>query len=108
MRKSHEKVCRAFLAHERDSAVNMWTDGQELRLFGNVIAKHDDGLIVVSNAGYHTRTTSAALNALARCAGSKLAFRIRCHLMEIWHPYQERWLTMWSASPYGGEWWVLT
>lgn len=107
MRKSHEKVCRAFLAGERAGEGSLATNGQELWLHGNTVAKHDDGLVVVSNAGYHTALTRNVLNALALCAGSKLALRIRRNLMEVWHPHQERWLTMWSVDIYNGEWYVL-
>lgn len=61
----HEKVIGAFLAGRSRRVSAHSTDGQNLWLHGNLIAKKQvDGTIWISDAGWQTVTTKAALNAL--------------------------------------------
>lgn len=62
-RKVTKEIVSAFLAGQRLSVSNSFTNGNELYLFGNLIAKKDDGLFI-TNAGWQSNTTKERLNSL--------------------------------------------
>ena len=62
-RASYEPV-RAFLAGARKQNGKTGTDGHALYLFGNMIAKRVRGGIMVTLAGWDTKSTRAYLNAI--------------------------------------------
>ena len=64
MRKVTEKVCRAFICGDKKTISNTSTDGMELRLHGNLIARKEQGAIILSDCGWQTRTTQDRLNGL--------------------------------------------
>lgn len=69
MRKVTERITKAFLQGQELSVSNSWTDGNVLRLFGNLIAyKTEDG-IVVTLAGHQTVTTMERLRGLLATMG---------------------------------------
>ena len=63
-RKSIRPVIDAFINRKFKRVSNTETDGNNLRLFGNLIAYHKDGTIYISSAGYRTVTTKDRLNGL--------------------------------------------
>lgn len=79
MRKSHEKVARAFLAGQPAASGNLSTDGKVLLLHGNRVARWNDwteepDFIEATWATWVTVTTAAVVNAVAECAGSRIRF----------------------------------
>lgn len=75
MRKTTEAVGQAFLQGRKKTVANTWTDGKNVYLFGNVIArKNSAGAIEVRNAGHGTITTRERLNGLARLVKSNVSF----------------------------------
>lgn len=70
MRKVTQDTVNAFLAGRSRSIGNTCTDGQSLRLHGNLIAeKRPDGTIVATLAGWPTVTTRDRLNGLCESLG---------------------------------------
>ena len=75
MRKTTEKIGAAFLQGRKAKDKNTWTDGKNVYLFGNVIARRNSaGAIEVRNSGHGTITTRERLNGLACLAGSRISF----------------------------------
>lgn len=59
------KIARAFRERRRKTMNNTRTDGHTVWLFGKEIARRDEnGVVLVSNAGYVTTTTHDRLNAI--------------------------------------------
>lgn len=72
MRKSHKEVIAAFIDRKAKKSGNVSTDGLTVLLFGNPIAKREGERLLVSSAGWETRTTAAVLNCLPGvCINSK-------------------------------------
>jgi hypothetical protein len=69
MRKITRQACEAFIARKRFSSGNTSTDGQSLYLHGNRIASRLNGsdTILISDAGWRTKTTRERLNGLLEC-----------------------------------------
>lgn len=64
MRSITEQIVNAFLEGKTKRISNSYTNGNELYLHDNCIAKkHPNGLLI-SNAGWRSRTTKERLNAL--------------------------------------------
>lgn len=61
----------AFRAGNARKIGNYETDGDSLFLFGNLIARKEDGKIVVRDAGFMTATTQRALSALGLAVARK-------------------------------------
>lgn len=75
MKRTTEQVGKAFLQGKRCKVNNTSTDGANVYLFGNLIARRmPDGTVQVRNAGHPTITTRDRLNGLARLMGSDLYF----------------------------------
>lgn len=64
MRKITKQVVGAFMRHERCDKGNTWTDGENLYLFGNKIAKWDLNGVCITNCGWFSSTTKERLNAI--------------------------------------------
>lgn len=74
MSKSIEPVINAFLTGKSKKISNTETNGSELWLFGNKIAKKGVDGIFISDGGYaHTSTTQDRLNML----GAKISLKKR-------------------------------
>lgn len=71
MRKIEKDIIGAFIRGEEARKDNTESNGTTLFLHGNAIAKHYDGAILLSNAGWNTRTTQSRLNAVLRLAGKE-------------------------------------
>ena len=71
MRQIEKDVVGAFVRGEDARKDNTESAGGTLYLHGNAIAKHFDGIILVSNAGWETRTTQSRLNAVLQLAGKE-------------------------------------
>ena len=64
MRKVTKQIVDAFLRGETKRISNSYTNGNELYLHGNCIArKHPNGLII-SDGGWQSNTTKERLNAI--------------------------------------------
>jgi hypothetical protein len=72
MRKVTRQVCEAFVRGEKKTVGNTYTNGNELRLHGNLIARKENGQIILSDCGWQTVTTKERLNGLLDilCAGA--------------------------------------
>lgn len=64
MRNAISKVVPAFMKGEAAKSGNGITDGIDLYLFGNHIAKHGGDGVYITNAGWDTATTKAWLRAI--------------------------------------------
>lgn len=71
MRQIEKDIVGAFIRGEDARKDNTESAGGTLYLHGNAIAKHFDGIILVSNAGWETRTTQSRLNAVLQLAGKE-------------------------------------
>jgi hypothetical protein len=110
MRKITKHVCGAFLERKAVRADNTETDGNELRLFGNTIARWVDGQIqVCPEPGYpFSATTGERLHALAILVESSLGFGQRNRIPWVYknHEVHEaiEWNTWyWLTGPNEGE-----
>lgn len=93
MRQITEDSVKAFLAGRQFCRQNMDTDGEFLKLHGNVIAeKHEDG-ILIGLAGWNTPTTRERLNGLL--------FYLKCNLRigtKKGEPYIYSWVSDWQNA----------
>ena len=64
MRKVTKIVVGAFLARRKATVGNTFTNGEELYLHGNRIARHTDAGIEITNCGWTSSTTKERLNAI--------------------------------------------
>lgn len=64
MTKTAKKVAGAFLRGEKCLVRNTGTNGTHLYLFGNLIASKTSQGLLITHAGWPTRTTKDRLNAL--------------------------------------------
>lgn len=64
MRKITKEVVGAFVERRRCTKGNTWTDGENLYLFGNKIAKWDLNGIWITTCGWNSNTTKERLNAI--------------------------------------------
>lgn len=62
LRGTMDTTVSAFLAKRRKRSGNYETDGRALYLFGNEIARWQNGKIRICDAGYQSFTTKKALN----------------------------------------------
>lgn len=79
MRKVSEQIARAFLNGHAKAVGNSSTDGKQLFLHGNLIARKDDyqdSRFETTLAGWPTRTTMERLNSLLYMAGSSYRYAI--------------------------------
>ena len=60
MSKTHEKVIEAFLQGKSAKISNTQTNGKELFLFENCIARRDGDDMQVTTSGWNTATTRDA------------------------------------------------
>lgn len=63
-RKISDEIADAFLRGEKKKISNSSTDGKNLFLHGNKIAKIEGGKIYITTAGWNTTVTKERLNAL--------------------------------------------
>mgnify|MGYP001626593025 FL=1 len=68
MRQIEKDVVGAFVLGEDARKDNTESKGGTLYLHGNKIAKWEDGDLMISNAGWETRTTQSRLNAVISLA----------------------------------------
>ena len=73
MRQIEKDIVGAFVRGDDARRDNTESAGGTLYLHGNAIAKHFDGAILLSNAGWATRTTRSRLNAVLTLAGKRNA-----------------------------------
>lgn len=71
MKTITKEIATAFIAGKAKSLNNTTTNGREVFLFNNLIArKMEDGTSRVSLAGWNTPTTRERVNGILRLAGS--------------------------------------
>jgi hypothetical protein len=89
MRKITREVVNAFLDREPKSKGNTFTDGTALFLHKHMIARHDAirGGIMITTAGWPTRTTKERLNAIPGVSVTTKDFQL--HL---------------NGKPWNGDW----
>jgi hypothetical protein len=86
-----DETISAFVARRRKRRGNYETDGNTLRLFGNEIARWQNGKIRVCDAGYQSFTTKKALNEVLNQAN------VACRI------HQERGVWKTSCAPRGWD-----
>lgn len=92
MRKVTEEIVNAFLKGKTKRISNSYTDGDRLYLHGNCIAKkHINGLLI-SNAGWRSRTTRERLNAIPGVSIQQKNFE--------WYLNGKYWNGDWTHIPY--------
>ena len=64
---NRQNIIDSFMNHEKRKGGNYQTDGETFFLHGNAIAKHNDGEIQISLAGWNKNTTKIALNNFRNC-----------------------------------------
>jgi hypothetical protein len=70
-RIAHEQIVGAFLAGKpKRIGDRYWTDGQLLRVWGNLVAKKDPGGVTIMDAGWRTLLTKNILNTILSHMGS--------------------------------------
>ena len=78
MRDRTRTVLLAFFQGKPARVVNTETDGTEVRLYGNVIARRNkDGTLMLTMAGWETSTTRERLNAVLIFLNLSYEFRFR-------------------------------
>lgn len=91
MSKTHQKVIDSFLEGKQCRINNTMTNGHELFLFGNCIARRDRERIQVTTAGWNTKTTRDRLNMLP-------GVWVRCRKGNLQINFQSEW------KDWDGEW----
>ena len=87
MRKVTERVVKAFMQGKSLTVGNTITDGKNIFLHGNHIArKNSAGKVEVRNAGYGTSTTRERLNGIARMYDSPYSFGQHRYDQVIYRP----------------------
>ena len=91
MSKTHEKVIEAFLQGKSAKISNTQTNGRELFLFDNCIARRDCYNMQVTTSGWNTLTTRDRLNMLP-------GIWVRCRKGNLQINFQSKW------QDWDGEW----
>jgi len=91
MSKTHEKVIEAFLQGKSAKISNTQTNGRELFLFDNCIARKDKDNMQVTTAKFNTVTTRDRLNMLP-------GVWVRCRKGNLQINFQSEW------KDWDGEW----
>lgn len=69
-RIAHEQIVEAFLAgRSKKIGPRYWTDGQLLRVWGNLVAKKEPGAVIIMDAGWRTLLTRNVLNTVLQHMG---------------------------------------
>lgn len=72
MRNVTEQITRAFLNGYERKLSNSYTDGKSIFLWGNEIARKENGQIKINLCGYNTVTTRERLNGILEyCIGKR-------------------------------------
>jgi len=64
---SKQTIVDSFISGNKMKYNSYKTDGNFLSLHGNVIAKKENGHIMISLCGYNTHTTKTTLNLISGC-----------------------------------------
>lgn len=91
MSKTHQKVIEAFLQGKSAKISNTQTNGKELFLFGNCIARRYGDDMQVTTSGWNTATTRDRLNMLPNVW-------VRCRKGNLQINFQSKW------QDWDGEW----
>ena len=91
MSKTHKKVIEAFLQGKSAKISNTQTNGKELFLFGNCIARRYGDDMQVTTSGWNTVTTRDILNMLPNVW-------VRCRKGNLQINFQSEW------KDWDGEW----
>ena len=91
MSKTHEKVIEAFLQGKSAKISNTQTNGKELFLFGNCIARRYGDDMQVTTSGWNTVITRDRLNMLPNVW-------VRCRKGNLQINFQSKW------QDWDGEW----
>lgn len=86
-------MAEAFMARRPLSRSNTRTDGTGLWLFGNLIANHVDGGIIICSGGHRSVTTRDRLNALPGIYIRQLSYTWYLRAGADGGPY------LWDGSP---------
>ena len=97
MSKIHQKVIKAFLEGKSCKVSNTMTNGSELFLFNNCIARRDRERIQVTTAGWNTVTTRDRLSMLpgvwVRCRKGNLQINFTNDQSE-WKDWYGEWINV--------------
>jgi len=91
MSKTHQKVIDSFIEDKYCKVTNTETNGNELFLFGNCIARKDGKNMQVTTAKFNTVTTRDRLNMLP-------GVWVRCRKGNLQINFQSEW------KDWDGEW----
>tara|TARA_B110001454_G_scaffold211239_1_gene226674 strand:+ start:16 stop:285 length:270 start_codon:yes stop_codon:yes gene_type:complete len=64
---SKQTIVNSFISGNKMKYNSYETDGNFLSLHGNIIAKKENGHIMISLCGYNTHTTKTTLNLISGC-----------------------------------------
>ena len=94
MSKIHQKVIKAFLEGKSCKVSNTMTNGSELFLFNNCIARRDGEKMQVTTAGWNTVTTRDRLSMLpgvwVRCRKGNL----QINFQSKWQDWDGNWINV--------------
>jgi len=94
MSKTYKKVIDAFLSGKKCKVTNTMTNGHELFLFDNCIARRDKDIIQVTTSNWNTVTTRDRLNMIlgiyVRCQKNNL----QINLQSKWQDWDGKWITI--------------
>lgn len=97
MSKTHEKVIEAFLQGKSAKISNTQTNGRELSLFGNCIARKDKDNMQVTTSDWNTVTTRDRLNMLpnvwVRCRKGNLQINFTSDQSK-WQDWDGQWINV--------------
>lgn len=91
MSKTYKKVIDTFLSGKKCKVTNTMTNGHELFLFDNCIARRDKDIIQVTTSNWNTVTTRDRLNMLP-------GVWVRCRKGNLQINFQSKW------QDWDGEW----
>ena len=97
MSKTHEKVIEAFLQGKSAKISNTQTNGRELFLFDNCIARRDKDNMQVTTSDWNTPTTRDRLNMLpnvwVRCRKGNLQINFT-NDQSKWQDWDGQWINV--------------
>ena len=97
MSKTHQKVIDAFLEGKHCKVTNTETNGHELFLFGNCIARRDKEKMQVNTHGWNTQTTRDRLSMIpdvwVRCRKNNLQINFT-NDQSKWQDWDGQWINV--------------
>lgn len=94
MSKIHQKVIDSFLKGKQCRINNTMTNGHELFLFDNCIARRDKDIIQVTTSNWNTVTTRDRLNMIPRIYVRCQKNNLQINLQSKWQDWDGKWINV--------------